>query len=109
MVKTEEEAKAALAQIEAGASFESVARKITLDPGSKNKGGDLDWGLPEHYTGNFAAAMRETKAPGLYPRPVKTEFGWHLILIKGIRPALIPSFEEMKPELEKALRKEGIK
>ncbi len=109
MVKTEAEAKAALAQIEAGASFESVAKKITLDPGSKSKGGDLDYGLPEHYTNNFAAAMREMKAPGLYPRPVKTEFGWHLIMIKDIRQALIPSFEEVKPELEKALRKEGVK
>lgn len=109
LVKSEDAAKAALAQIAAGASFESVARKITLDPGSKDKGGDLDWGLPEYYTGNFAAAMREMKAPGLYPRPVKTEFGWHLIMIKDIRPALIPTFEEMRPELEKALRKEGGK
>lgn len=65
--------------------------------------------MPERYTGNFAAAMREMKAPGLSPRPVKPEFGWHLIMIKDIRPALIPTFEEMRPELEKALRKGGGK
>ncbi len=109
MVNTEEEAKSALAQIGAGSSFESVASTISQDPGSKKKGGDLGWALPDNFTRNFAAAMREMNAPGLYPRPVKTEFGWHLIMIKDIRPAVVPGYEEIKPELERTLRKQGVK
>jgi peptidyl-prolyl cis-trans isomerase C len=35
--------------------------------------------------------------------PVKTQFGWHIILLEDERDAKIPSFEEVKPQLQQML------
>jgi peptidyl-prolyl cis-trans isomerase C len=57
LVEKEDEAKALIAQIKAGAKFEDLAKKHSKDPGSGANGGDLDFAKPDAYVPEFGKAM----------------------------------------------------
>lgn len=109
LVKSEAEANTALAKIQSGISFEDVARQVSTDIGTVKSGGDLGWALPDFFTKPFADVVRSMPSPGRYPKPVQTQFGWHLIEIRGIRPAQILTFEQAKPYIEQEWRKQFAK
>ena len=73
-------------QLEAGANFDSAARRFSMDEGSAAKGGDLDWArrgvmVPEFERWMFALA------PGRISPLVETEYGFHLIRVDRVRAA----------------------
>lgn len=109
LVKTEAEAKNALSKIQNGAKFDEVASQVSIDSGSKDKGGDLGWSLTEVYVKPFADAITSLSKPEHYPTPVQTAYGWHLIEVKGIRPFVFPSYEQARPYIEEKLRRQGNK
>ena len=78
LVKTEEEAKKILEQLNNGASFEKLAMEKSLCP-SKKKGGDLGWFGRNQMVREFEKAAFET-APGKLVI-VKTQFGYHIIKV----------------------------
>ncbi|MDR0523482.1 MAG: peptidylprolyl isomerase [Candidatus Methanoplasma sp.] len=83
LVKTEKEAKEIKAKIDGGESFQDLAKKRSSCPSGK-KGGDLGWFRRGQMVAPFeeaAFAAEKGKVVG----PVKTEFGWHLILVKDQR------------------------
>ena len=104
LVPTRAEASAALAEIQGGAAFAEVAARVSKDPGSKGRGGDLGWVNPAEFVAEFANAQRNSRV-GLHPEVVKTVFGWHVILIEAVRPLALPSFEQMRPRLEASARR----
>lgn len=104
LVATREEAASALGEINGGATFASVASRVSLDTGSKAKGGDLGWVLPGHFVPEFRIALRNMET-GLHPAPVKTAFGWHVILIEEVRQVRVPRFEDMRSRIEAQLQR----
>lgn len=77
LVKTEQEAKAILDQINKGANFSKLAMEKSQCPSGK-KGGDLETfgrGRMVREFENAAFALQK----GQISQPVKTEFGWHII------------------------------
>jgi hypothetical protein len=95
LVRTSEEAAAALAEIRNGASFADVAARLSGDAGSKAKGGDLGWLRAGDTVPEFATAMRNAGI-GLHSQPVRTAFGWHLIQVDEVRPLRVLAFEEWR-------------
>jgi peptidyl-prolyl cis-trans isomerase D len=70
-----------LAQIKAGASFEEMARTHGAD-GTAQQGGDLGWYTQGGgFVKPFEDALFSFSGTGLLPKPVKTEFGYHLIKV----------------------------
>jgi len=57
LVEKEDEAKDIIAQLQKGEKFEKLAAERSKDPGSKDKGGDLDWASPANYAKPFSDAM----------------------------------------------------
>ena len=57
LVEKEDEAKALIAQLKAGAKFEDLAKANSKDPGSAPNGGDLDWAAPGNFVPEFSQAM----------------------------------------------------
>jgi peptidyl-prolyl cis-trans isomerase C len=99
-------ARNALKEIQAGlADFHEVAKRMSIDTGSARKGGDLGWSVPPFFIEPFADALREFRAPGIHPRAVKTDFGWHVIMVREMRPYQAPSFENVREGLEKQMLK----
>jgi peptidyl-prolyl cis-trans isomerase C len=90
-----------------GKDFEKLARENSLGP-TAEKGGDLGWFDARRMVKPFSDAVA-TMEPGNYTeQPVQTQFGWHVILLEDTRPAEPPSFDEAKPQLEAALRRQKV-
>ena len=71
-------------RIEVGESFTELARAHSDDPGSAINGGDLGWVTAGQMVDRFEAALKELQI-GQISKPVRTEFGWHLIQLTDIR------------------------
>lgn len=107
LVKEEEEAKKLIKQLDKGTDFDELAKKSSLGPTSKN-GGDLGWFDPAQMVPPFAEAITAMK-PGSYSKePVHTQFGWHIINLQETRKAEPPSFEDAKPRLIAAVKRQKI-
>ena len=99
LVEKEEEAKALIAQIKAGAKFEDLAKKNSKDPGSAENGGDLDWANPGNYVPEFSAAMTKLQKGQVTDTAVKSQFGFHIIKLEDVRAVQFPTFEEVKDQI----------
>jgi parvulin-like peptidyl-prolyl isomerase len=86
LLRTEAAANQAYERIRKGESFETVAKDVSID-GSKQQGGLLGCVGPEQFVPEFQK-VAETQAPGIVTRPVKTQFGYHLILVRDWDPKL---------------------
>jgi peptidyl-prolyl cis-trans isomerase C len=99
LVEKEEDAKALIAQIKAGAKFEDLAKKSSKDTGSAENGGDLDWANPSNYVPEFSKALTGLQKGQMTETPVKSQFGYHIIKLEDVRPTQFPAFDEVKPQL----------
>lgn len=89
-----------LKQLRAGADFATLARQVSEDS-TKDAGGDLGWIQKNgQMVKPFEDAVFATAA-GSISEPVKTDFGWHLVQVREIKPSHGKSFEEARPELER--------
>ncbi len=109
LVNGEDEAKDIIKQIDAGGSFEKLAAQKSKDPGSKGRGGDLDWSPASRYVKPFGDALVRLKKGEITKTPVKTDFGWHVIRLDDERVARLPTLEEAKPTLERELQNQIVR
>jgi peptidyl-prolyl cis-trans isomerase C len=79
LVKTEQEANIALYDVTHGKTFEDVAKERSLCPSKKN-GGNLGWFTRGRMVKEFENAAFSLRK-GEVSRPVKTQFGWHIIKV----------------------------
>ena len=79
LVKTEQEANVAFYDVTHGKSFEDVAKSVSICPSAK-KGGNLGWFGKNQMVKEFENAAFALKK-GEVSRPVKTQFGWHILKI----------------------------
>lgn len=98
LVATEEEAKAIKAELDAGGDFAEIAKAKSTDTGSGANGGDLGWFGLGMMVKPFEDAVVAAKV-GEVSGPVKTDFGWHLILVKETRVAEKPTLDQLRDEL----------
>ena len=108
LVKTEAEAKDVLAQLKKGDDFAKVAKEKSLDPGSKEKGGDLGWFSPAGMVKPFSDAVTSLKKGETTSAPVQTQFGWHVIKLVDTRAAQVPSYDKVKEGLERTLQQRKL-
>lgn len=95
LVATKEEAQAVLDQLKQGGDFAAIAKEKSIDPGSKDKGGDLGFFGKGAMVAEFEAAAWALKTDEL-SGIVQTENGFHVIKKTGFKEAVIPTLEEKK-------------
>jgi peptidyl-prolyl cis-trans isomerase C len=100
LVEKEDDAKALIAQLKAGAKFEDLAKKNSKDPGSAENGGDLDWANPGNYVPEFSAALTKLQKGQFTDVPVKSQFGYHIIKLEDVRTSQFPPYEEVKAQIQ---------
>jgi peptidyl-prolyl cis-trans isomerase C len=108
LVEKEDEAKALIAQIKGGASFEELAKKNSKDPGSGANGGDLDFAAPGSYVPEFSQAMVKLKKGEMTQEPVKTQFGYHIIKLDDTREAQFPPYDDVKGQLKQRMEQQKL-
>lgn len=108
LVKDEDRAKELYQQlVDKKIDFAETAKKESIDQGTASGGGVLGWHPSSNFVPQFAKAVEEAKI-GVFTEPVKSDFGYHLILVDDIRPTPLPSFEASKREIVNALSLEKV-
>ena len=106
LVDNEDDAKKIAARIKGGEDFARVAGEASKDPGSKAEGGDLGWFTKERMVAPFAEAAFKLNA-GQVSDPIKTQFGWHVIKVEEKRVKPVPTFAEMKEQVDQYLTRKS--
>ena len=91
-----------------GAKFDELAQKFSKDPGSGERGGDLDWASPDTYVPEFGQALTQLTKGQMTETPVKTQFGFHIIRLDDVRDAQLPAFEDVKPQVVQQLQQQKL-
>ncbi len=92
-------------RIEAGEDFSDLAREFSQDPGSASDGGSLGEIERGMMVKPFEDALFALQ-PGQISDPVRTQFGWHLIRLDGIKPGGTRSLDEVRDRLADEIRTE---
>jgi peptidyl-prolyl cis-trans isomerase C len=110
LVATEAEASDIIAKLrQAPGDFEKLAMEKSMDPGSKANGGDLGWFEPGRMVPEFGAALAKMQKGQFSDAPVKTQYGYHVILLEDTKPIEAPAFEVVKPQLAEGLQQQNLK
>lgn len=103
LVKEEDKAKELVEKIKGGADFKELAKENSIDPGSKDKGGDLGFILKTQVVPSFAKAAFDLEKKGDVSAPVQSQFGWHIIRLEEKRNRALPPFTEVEARIKEVL------
>ncbi|QJD82319.1 peptidylprolyl isomerase [Cohnella herbarum] len=101
LLSTKEDADAVLAELKAGKDFATLAKEKSQDPGSKDKGGDLDFfgrGVMHAEFEDAAFAL----AKGEMSEVVQSQSGFHIIKLTDVKEAVIPEYDTVKDKVSQA-------
>jgi len=108
LVEKEDEAKEIVAELQKGAKFDELAKARSKDPGSKDRGGDLDWNAPGVFDKQFSDAMVKLDKGKYTEAPVQTRFGYHVIQLDDVRAVKVPPLAELKPRIQQQLAQQRV-
>jgi len=108
LVKTEAEAKEIITKLAKNGDFVKLAKEKSIDPGSKEKGGDLGWFSPASMIKPFSDAVANLQKGAVSATPVQTQFGWHIIKLIDTRAAQPLDYDKVKDGLQKNLQQRNL-
>jgi len=105
----EQKAKAIVAELNKanGKNFAKLASTKSDDPGTKTQGGELDWTDGSNLVKEFTDAMVKLEKGSYTKTPVKTRFGYHIILLEDVRPIAFPPYDQVKDRVQQELIKQA--
>ena len=106
LVKTEEEARAIIKELEGGADFIELAKTKSTGP-SGPKGGDLGFFGKGRMVPEFEQAAFALEKGGITKEPVKTQFGYHIIKVDDVRDQPLPKFADTRNQLQQVMMAEA--
>jgi peptidyl-prolyl cis-trans isomerase C len=107
LVDSEEKAVALKAELDGGADFAELAKANSTDTGSGANGGDLGWFGQGMMVKPFEEAVVAAEI-GKVTGPIKTDFGYHLILVKETRVAAQPTMDDLRDELAAEIEQAAV-
>ncbi|TRL35831.1 peptidylprolyl isomerase [Rhizobium straminoryzae] len=105
LVKTEDEAKDIIKQLDAGKDFVELAKEKSEDT-SKSDGGDLGYFTKGRMVPEFEEAAFALQKGQYTKTPVKSQFGWHVIKVEDKRDAQPPAFDQVEPQVRQIVMQE---
>ncbi len=108
LVDKEDDAKAIIASLKRGETFEKLAKEKSKDTGSKDNGGDLDWAPAGRYVPEFGNAIKALPKGQLTETPVKSPFGYHVIRVDDSRAMKVPGFDEVKDKFRQQAQQDQV-
>ncbi|MDD2840385.1 MAG: peptidylprolyl isomerase [Rickettsiales bacterium] len=88
-------------------NFEKIAQEKSIDKASAQKGGDLGYVLKEELVPEFGDMAFILKV-GEVSKPVKTQYGWHIIKVEDVRQAQFLPFDDVKDNIKSNLQQQFI-
>lgn len=110
LVDKESEAKDIIARLKKDPTqFPKLAMEKSKDQGSKARGGELGWFDPRRMVPEFSAAVAKLEKGKFTEVPVKSQFGYHVILLEDSRAIEPPPLEQVKAQISQQLQQQGVK
>lgn len=106
VVEDEKKAQEVLEEIKQS-DFAQMAKKYSIDFNSAAAGGDLGYVLEDNLVNEMGDIIRNLQINEI-SKPVKTEYGWHLIQVREVRDAKMPEFNEVKLQIEEQLKQDTL-
>ena len=107
-MKTEDEAKKIIAELDKGGDFAKIANKVSLDGKDTQNGGDLGWFVASQMVAPFSEAVVKLEKGQYTKTPVQTQFGWHVILREDSRAQTPPPLDSVKEQLLPYLQRKKV-
>lgn len=89
--------------------FSELAKEKSIDAGSAKQGGELGWFQKSQMVKSFGDAVEKLKKGELSQTPVKSQFGYHVILKEDDRAESLIPYNEIKGEIENSLKLQQFK
>jgi len=89
-------------------SWQEAAKEYSEDPGSVDKGGLYENFNPAQMVPEFAEAV-QTQEIGKIGKPIKTRFGYHIIMVESRKPEQIQTFDEAKAAIKAKLQEKMLR
>ncbi|CAD7022836.1 peptidylprolyl isomerase [Pseudorhizobium halotolerans] len=105
LVKTEEEAKAVIADLDAGKDFAELAKTKSEDS-NKDDGGDLGWFSKGRMVPEFEEAAFALEKGAYTKTPVQSQFGFHVIKLEDRRDVQPPALEQVEPQVRQLVMRD---
>jgi peptidyl-prolyl cis-trans isomerase C len=105
LVKSEDEAKKIIEELDKGGDFKALAKKHSIDPMGQ-EGGDLGWFTADRMVAPFSEAVVALENGKYSKTPVQTQFGWHVILREESRALTPPPFDSVKDQIRNMLQRQ---
>lgn len=102
LTKTEDQAKKAKQEVESGKSFESVAKRVSIDPASKSNGGKLAGVVKGQEEKSLDAAVFSAKK-NVLTGPIKTPFGYYIFEVQTITPGSQQTLKQAEASIKSQL------
>ncbi len=107
LVESLEKAEEVKKKLLSGEDFTKLAKEYSIDTNNKDKGGDLGYVVKGQMVPEFEKAAFSLKE-GEISDPVKTEFGYHIIMVDEIKQAKEANYEESKEQIKEILTEQKI-
>jgi parvulin-like peptidyl-prolyl isomerase len=98
-----EDANKVIKELKAGADFGELAKKYSIDPGSKDNGGKYPMTPVTNYVPEFSKASMGLEPGKFTEKPVKTNYGYHIIKLLAKEKARKSTFEQAKSKIKEQL------
>lgn len=107
LTSDEDEIERARRSVMRSGNFEKVAKEKSIDTASAENGGSIGYVLKEELVPEFGNIAFILKV-GEISKPVKTQYGWHIIKVEDVRPAKFLPFKEVKDGIVHRLQQQAI-
>lgn len=105
LVKTEAEAQDVIKQLDAGKNFADLAKEKSTDP-NKADGGDLGHFTKAAWSRNRGRSLALLKRAPTPLSPIKTDFGYHVILVEDKRDSVSPPYDQVKDQVRQPVMRD---
>ena len=107
LLATEDEAVSVIEALDAGSDFAELAMERSTGPTGPS-GGDLGWFSAESMVEPFADAVRAMDDGSYSSEAVRTQFGWHVIMLEESREQQPPGLDAVREELTRAVDQQKL-
>ena len=107
LVKAEEEALQIIKQLDIKSEFSKLAKSYSIGPSKKN-GGNLGWFRSGQMVKEFEEAVLKLKKGEITQKPVKTKFGYHIIILNDIRDSQPKKFNDIKRQIVERIKQNSL-
>ncbi len=107
LVKEEDEALQIIEKLKTKSEFSKLAKSYSIGP-SKNSGGNLGWFRSGQMVKEFEEAVLKLKKGKLTKKPVKTKFGYHIIILNDIRDSQPKKINDIKQRIIEKIKQNSL-